>query len=87
MDTVADRKTRNYQNKLAGAPSADKGVRTVHFEGVGGLQTRILDRYALKPGERFEGPVVIEERESTTVIGPSSRVSVDRWLNLIVEMD
>jgi len=74
----------NYQNKLAGASSADKGERTVHFEGVGGLRTRILDRYALEPGDSFEGP---EERESTTVIGPSSRVSVDRWLNLIVEMD
>ena len=61
--------------------------RTVHSEGVGGLATRILDRYALEPGDRFEGPVVIEERESTTVIGPSSRVNVDRWLNLIVEID
>ena len=77
----------NFQHKMDGSSTVDKGLRTVHFEGIGGLQTRILDRYALEPGDTFEGPAVVEERESTTVIGPSSRVSVDRWLNLIVEMD
>ena len=77
----------NYQHKVTAASSADKGTRTVHFAGVGALPTRVLDRYALLAGECFDGPVVVEERESTTVIGPSSRIRVDEWLNLIVDME
>jgi N-methylhydantoinase A/oxoprolinase/acetone carboxylase beta subunit len=50
-------------------------------------RTQILDRYALKAGDQFEGPAVIEERESTTVLGPGSRIKVDEWLNLIVDLE
>ena len=57
------------------------------MKAAGELQTRILDRYALEAGDTFEGPAVVEERESTTVVGPASKVSVDRWLNLIIEME
>ena len=32
------------------------------------------------------GPAVIEERESTTVIGPGGKVSVDRYLSLICDL-
>jgi N-methylhydantoinase A len=77
----------NYQHRVAVGSSAHKGVRSVHFEGIGAVQTKVLDRYSLEPGDVFEGPAVIEERESTTVIGPSSQIRVDEWLNLIVEMD
>jgi N-methylhydantoinase A/oxoprolinase/acetone carboxylase beta subunit len=31
------------------------------------------------------GPVIIEERESTTVAGPGARVSIDARLTLIME--
>ena len=58
----------------------------MQFEGVGGLETQILDRYALKSGDQFEGPAVIEERESTTVLGPGSHIKVDEWLNLVVDL-
>jgi len=50
------------------------------------LDTVVLDRYALKPGARVAGPAVIEERESTVVIGPAGKAKVDRDLNLIIEL-
>ena len=43
----------------------------------GCADTPVLDRYALAPGTSGEGPVIVEERESTLVIGPGGRFRVD----------
>ena len=37
----------------------------------------VYDRYRLGPGAAFVGPAIVEERESTTVIGAGAR-GVDR---------
>jgi N-methylhydantoinase A len=35
--------------------------------------TVVYDRYALMPGQIFDGPAIVEERESTLVIGPGGK--------------
>lgn len=47
----------------------------------------VYDRYALRPGMTINGPALIEERESTCVIGPDDRVVVDDRYNLIADLD
>jgi N-methylhydantoinase A/oxoprolinase/acetone carboxylase beta subunit len=46
----------------------------------------VYDRYMLSPGAEFQGPAIVEERESTVVIGEDGAVSVDEygflWVNL-----
>jgi N-methylhydantoinase A len=44
----------------------------------------VYDRYVLAPGSTFEGPAIVEERESTTVIGPGAHVEIDGTRNLSV---
>jgi 5-oxoprolinase (ATP-hydrolysing)/N-methylhydantoinase A len=44
----------------------------------------VWDRYALAPNWRTKGPAVIEEIESTTVVGPAFDVDVDGGLNLVL---
>ncbi|VEN73621.1 Hydantoinase [Candidatus Desulfarcum epimagneticum] len=39
----------------------------------------VYDRPALFPGARIDGPAIIEERESTIVIGEDARASVDAY--------
>ncbi|NDG50282.1 MAG: hypothetical protein EBY30_14865 [Rhodospirillales bacterium] len=68
------------------AMKARRGERGVLFEGAGWLPCQVYDRYALAPGARFEGPALVEERESTCVIGPGAKVSVDAFRNLIIEL-
>jgi N-methylhydantoinase A len=63
-----------------------KGVRRVYFPEHGFVQARVFDRYRLRPGERFAGPAVVEERESTSIIGPDAEFHIDRHLNLIVDI-
>jgi N-methylhydantoinase A len=66
---------------------AVKGRRPAHFEEAADfVETPVYDRYALAPGDAIDGPAIVEERESTAVIGPGARCRVDDGLALIVEM-
>jgi N-methylhydantoinase A len=74
---------------LAHAPvetPAERPSRDVHFPGFGRVETKVYDRYALKPGIRIAGPAIFEERESSFNIGPDATATVDRHANLIVEI-
>ncbi|WP_157017148.1 hydantoinase B/oxoprolinase family protein [Mesorhizobium xinjiangense] len=71
---------------LAGASGgadtpALKGYRRAWFDA-GEVQMAVYDRYALMPGTVIDGPAVIEERESTTLVPLGDRVEVDASLNL-----
>jgi N-methylhydantoinase A/oxoprolinase/acetone carboxylase beta subunit len=67
---------------------ARKGARRAYFPEVGGMvETPVYDRYVLRPGDRFTGPAVVEERESTAVIGAGGEVEVDEWGNLVVKVE
>jgi len=65
-----------------------KGERPVYFPHLGTvpISTPVYDRYLLKPGQEFSGPAIIEERESTTVMGPNSTGKVDELGNLIIDL-
>ncbi|HET8743313.1 MAG TPA: hydantoinase/oxoprolinase family protein [Gaiella sp.] len=61
------------------------GSRPAYFPALGGyVETPVLDRYALRPGESFPGPAIVEERESTLVVGPHQRIEVTPELSLVV---
>jgi N-methylhydantoinase A/oxoprolinase/acetone carboxylase beta subunit len=50
------------------------------------VDTPVYDRYALKPSTVVQGPVILEERESTAIVGPSGRATVDDDLNLVIHL-
>jgi N-methylhydantoinase A len=67
------------------APPA-KSRRPAFFpEARGYVETPVYDRYLLRPGHALEGPAIVEERESTFVLGPGGRARVDATLTLIAE--
>src|SRR5262249_3209002 len=43
-------------------------------------------RYALEAGARIDGPAIVEERESTTIVPPGDALEVDAHLNLIIHV-
>ena len=70
-----------------GARAVRKGSRQAFFpEARGYIDCPVFDRYALKTGSTLEGPALVEERESTCVIGPGDRLRVDDRLNLVAEL-
>ena len=66
--------------------TALRGQRRALFEGAGWQDCAVYDRYALAPGTRFEGPALVEERESTCAVPPGARVSVDAHRNLVIDL-
>ncbi|MEM8974427.1 MAG: hypothetical protein AAGD43_20395, partial [Pseudomonadota bacterium] len=70
------------------AGTARKGTRSAyHPTKQKFFEWPVYDRYALRPGMEIKGPALIEERESTCVIGPDDRVVVDARFNLIADLD
>ncbi|HEY1361214.1 MAG TPA: hydantoinase B/oxoprolinase family protein [Xanthobacteraceae bacterium] len=66
-----------------GTSAAPKGKRPVYFDGRFG-DTVVHDRAALPPGLRLDGPAVIEEFGSTTVVFPGQTLEVDPYGILVV---
>ena len=57
------------------------GQRSVWFDGAW-QDTPIYRREQLGVGAEFEGPAIVEQLDSTTVIEPGDRVRVDALGNL-----
>jgi N-methylhydantoinase A len=64
---------------------ADTEARPVFFEGHDFVVTPVLGRAVLPVGERVDGPAVIQEFGSTTVVPPRMTATVDPQSNLLLE--
>jgi N-methylhydantoinase A len=63
---------------------AVKGVRAAYFPEFGGFTaTTVYDRYRLPRGARLSGPSIVEEAESTLVLGPGIDASLDDFGNIV----
>lgn len=68
------------------AEAALKGHREAYvYEERGYRPVAVYDRYRLAPGATFTGPAIVEERESTVIVGPRGRVTIDGLRNLRVD--
>jgi len=71
----------------AGTGTARKGTRLAYDPDRAKLiEWPVYDRYALAPGACVTGPALIEERESTCVIGAGNLATVDTRYNLVAEL-
>ena len=68
-----------------GASAEPKETRKVYFdEAEGFVDTTIYDRSTLGPGAAFDGPAVVEQIDTTTVVHPGQRAYVDEVGNLMI---
>lgn len=76
------------QLAAASGPAADAqvGTRAAHFPSLGQVaDVPVYDRAQLRAGHTFDGPALVDQYDSTTVICPGQAVTVDRIGNLLVE--
>jgi N-methylhydantoinase A len=73
-----------------GAGSGNGGLkretRDVYFGDDGWVDASVYRREQLLPKIRIEGPAVIDQFDSTTVIPPGATATVDAYQNLIVDV-
>ena len=60
-------------------------TREVWFDEAA-LDTPVYAREDLPAGVRFEGPAVIDQLDTTTLVPPGVRAEVDEWLNIRLEV-
>jgi len=79
-------KPRLVESEETGGADSSHAVideNSVYFGGRW-LPTKIYDRSKLVPGNRVEGPAIVTEFDSTTVVLAGYAAEVDRYLNLII---
>lgn len=61
--------------------------RQVHFGESGGwAESTVYDRARLFAGAEFNGPAIVQEVDSTTLVPPGAHVRVDNYRNLIIDV-
>jgi len=60
------------------------GTRAVYFGGW--VESQIYNRDALQPGVAFDGPAIVEQDDTTSVIEPGLKARVDGHCNILVEV-
>ena len=68
------------------APAKPHDVRQAYFSAGDAREVPVFRRSSLQPGMRIEGPAIVEEQTSTTVLYPGQRAEVDEYLNVEIEL-
>jgi N-methylhydantoinase A len=82
-DLLGESEAGGSAGAISGPPQLKKHRAAYFPEAAGYVETPVYDRYALGPGSRLAGPAIVEERESTTVVGPGAVITVDAHRILI----
>ncbi len=72
------------QRNGAGGAQARKGVRRVWFDAAGPTETAIYARERLGADDAIAGPAIVEAPDSTILIGPGFRATVDSIGNVLM---
>jgi N-methylhydantoinase A len=85
---VAASEPIDFPRKLPGMSASDHAVlkkKKVMF-GKEWMETPVLDRNLLLPGNTFVGPAIVHEYSATTVVPLGCKARVDLFSNLIIEV-
>jgi N-methylhydantoinase A len=77
---------RPSEPAFAPGPRREEATVDAHFPGEGTLATTLADREGIAVGERLEGPAVITEWASTTVVPPGAVAWVEDGGELSIEL-
>ena len=85
IGTVPKAELMRHATNGAGAEAEES--RMVDFDEVeGAVETPIYSHDGLPAGVTIEGPAIVEQLDSTTVIPPGVRAEVDEWLNIRIHV-
>ena len=79
--TMKEMKSRGVLEK-----EARKGEREVDYALEGIHLAKLYDGEKLQPGMEFNGPAIIEDSGSTTVVHPENHVYIDGYSNIHIEL-
>ena len=69
-----------------GGPGEPDETRPVYFDGEW-HDTPVYDRTKIPAGASIQGPAIINQLDSTTVVPPHTRAEIDEWLNIRIHLE
>jgi len=87
LRVAATGRVRRFTLPPLGRPRAGRAraaTRRVYFAGHGWIACPCVDRETLGAGASVRGPAIVEQLDTTTIVPPGLRASVDRGGNLVV---
>ena len=74
-------------NQLKGQSKPLKKYRKIFFKEIGKYSdVPVFDRYKINKNYRIDGPAIIEEEESTTIVPPNVHMVIDNKLNIRIKL-
>jgi N-methylhydantoinase A len=74
-------------SQAQGTPPRPVGERPVYWPGeMRWIDTAVWDGDRLRPGDRLEGPAVVELAHTTVAVAPGQRLSADPFGNLLLDL-
>ena len=70
--------------RFADISQALKGRRPIHFAEEDWIECNVYDRELLNPRSLLQGPCVVEEWDTTTIVNGGYEAEVDAWGNLVL---
>jgi N-methylhydantoinase A len=86
VGTIPKPQSKRFETPKTALPPQPHENRIAYFDGGEAIEVPVYRRSALSPGAVIDGPAVIEEKTSTTVLYPDQRARVDEYLNIEVEL-
>ncbi|NKB35584.1 MAG: hydantoinase/oxoprolinase family protein [Gammaproteobacteria bacterium] len=87
LTVTREQEVSHSQNKLAGSDKDfEKLTRSVYLGDAGFVDTLVIDRSALRVGVPINGPCIIEEAYTTTLVLPDDVLTLDASGALVIEI-
>ena len=84
---VSKASLKSRESAKTSSDVAKLGNRQVCFDSKEGLvECPIYNRELLEPGHNFNGPAIVEQLDSTTVVYPGQKAKVDDYLNIVIDI-
>jgi N-methylhydantoinase A/acetophenone carboxylase len=64
---------------------AQNGMRRAYWEGLGPVETPIYRQELLECGNAIVGPAIVEAEDTTIVVEPGWRFTLDEYMNALIE--
>ena len=69
-----------------GVTPVPRSRRPVYFDAGAAVDTPVYWRPDLAAGTEMQGPAIIDQLDSTTVVPPGVKFEIDQWLNIIMRL-
>jgi N-methylhydantoinase A len=86
VTAIGDRTGPEARFRHVESEGLETTARSVSFPSDGFRETTIVQRDALAPGDSREGPLVVEEALSTTLVPPGCRLTVHESGSLLIDL-